>query len=57
MIIEQEYYTVSEVALLLRIKKTYIYDLISRGELKAIRISERRTRIPKSSLEDLLNYK
>lgn len=54
LIIEQEYYTVAEVALLLRIKKTYIYELIAHGELKAIRISERRTRISKSSLEEFV---
>lgn len=57
MIIEQEYLTVAEVAHLLKIKKSYIYELIGRGELKAIRISERRTRIPVSSVQEFANSK
>ena len=49
MIIEQKYLTVSELTLLLGKSKSHIYDLIARGELKAIRISQRRTRILASS--------
>lgn len=47
--------TVAEVALLLKSSKSHIYDLIARGDLEAIRITERRTRIRKSSLEEFSN--
>ena len=48
------YYTVPEVATLLKFKKNYIYDLIGQGRLKAIRVSERRTRIPSDALAEFL---
>jgi len=48
------YYTVPEVATLLKFKKNYIYDLIGQGRLKAIRVSERRTRIPSDALSEFL---
>ena len=47
-----EYFTVQEVASLLKVKKGYIYDLVNQGKLKAIRVSERRIRIPGSSLKE-----
>jgi len=46
------YYTVQELALMLRVSKSYIYDIISRGQLKTVRLSERRTRIPASAIEE-----
>lgn len=55
--IDQNYYTVSEVALLLKIKKSYVYDLIAQNRLKAIRFSERRIRIPESALVEFINSK
>ncbi|KGK81781.1 excisionase [Desulfosporosinus sp. HMP52] len=45
------YYTVPEVALMLHVSKSYVYDIISRGQLKTVRLSERRTRITATSLE------
>ncbi len=44
------YYTVPEVAQMLRVSKSYVYDIILRGELKSIRLSERRTRISEEAL-------
>ncbi len=45
-----EYYTVEEVAQILKVKKSFIYDFIKSGKLKAVRFSERRTRISEESL-------
>jgi excisionase family DNA binding protein len=42
------------VAKLLRVKKSYVYELIASHRLKAIRLSERRTRIPESAVEEYL---
>jgi len=49
------YYTVPEVAALLKFKKNYIYDLIGQGRLRAIRVSERRTRIPSDALSEFIH--
>ncbi|OCZ52187.1 helix-turn-helix domain-containing protein [Dehalobacter sp. TeCB1] len=49
----ETYYTVTEVAEILKVKKAYIYDLINFGKLKSIKLSERRTRV---SLTDFNNY-
>ena len=46
------YYTVPELALMLHVSKSYIYDIISRGQLKTVRLSERRTRITASAIEE-----
>lgn len=43
-------FTVSEVARKLKVTKSYVYDLIGMGLLKAIRLSERRTRISEESI-------
>lgn len=56
-LIEQEFLTVAEVAILFKTKKAFIYDLIALGELKAIRLSERRTRILTSSVQEFTNQK
>ena len=51
----EELYTVSEVAKMLKLKsKQTVYDWISDGTIKAIKIGKRVTRIPKSELERLL---
>jgi excisionase family DNA binding protein len=47
-------YTADEVAKLLRVKKPYVYELIYSGRLKSIRLSERRIRIPESSILDFI---
>lgn len=47
-------YTVREVAKILRVRRGYVYELIAQGRLKAVRISERRTRIPESTLKEFL---
>lgn len=49
----ETYYTVPEVAELLKVKKAYVYDLVNFGKLKAIKLSARRTRV---SLTDFNNY-
>lgn len=49
------YYTVPEVAALLKFKKNFIYDLINQGRLKAIKLSERRTRVTSDALNDFIN--
>lgn len=49
-------YTVSEVAKILRVKKSYIYELIYTGQLKAIRMSQRRYRIMEEDLVQYLNH-
>ena len=46
------FYTVPEVALMLRVSKSYVYDIVSKGQLKTVRLSERRTRIPANSMEE-----
>ncbi|MBO8129286.1 MAG: helix-turn-helix domain-containing protein [Peptococcaceae bacterium] len=47
-------YTVPEVARLLKVKKGYIYELIYQGKLRAIRLSERRIRIPQEALHEFI---
>ena len=49
------YYTVSEVAELLKVKKAYVYDIINYGKLKAIKLSKRRTRILSVDLDDFMS--
>lgn len=49
-----EIYTVPEVAKILKVKKGYVYELIYKGELRAIRLSARRFRITEESLLDFL---
>jgi excisionase family DNA binding protein len=48
------YLTVPEVAKMLKVSKSYIYDTIARGQLKTIRLSERRIRIPEESLREFI---
>lgn len=47
-------YTVAQVALLLKVKKSFVYELINTKRLKAIRFSERRFRIPVQALIDFV---
>lgn len=49
-----EFYTASEVARMLRIRKGYVYELVAQGRLKAVRLSERRLRISKQALEEFI---
>ncbi|MEW5953288.1 MAG: helix-turn-helix domain-containing protein [Bacillota bacterium] len=49
-ITELQFYTAPEVAKILRIKKGYVYELIATGRLHAIKLSERRIRIPKNAI-------
>jgi len=51
----QQYYTVPEVAKLLKKSKSFIYDMIGQNKIKVIRISERGTRIPASAIEEFIN--
>ncbi|AGA67692.1 DNA-binding protein, excisionase family [Desulfitobacterium dichloroeliminans LMG P-21439] len=50
-------YTVPQVAILLKVKKTYVYDLINSNQLPAIRLSERRYRISEQALMEFLKGK
>ncbi|MGQ9498212.1 MAG: helix-turn-helix domain-containing protein [Desulfotomaculales bacterium] len=47
-------YTVREVAKILRVKKGYVYELLAQGRLRALRLSERRIRIPAEALEEFV---
>ena len=47
-------YNVSEVAKILGVGKGYIYELIYKGRLKAVRLSERRFRISEEALQDFI---
>lgn len=47
-------FTVPEVARLLRVRNAYVYELIYRNKLKAIKLSERGFRITRTALEEFL---
>ena len=47
-------YTVPEIAKMLKVKKNYVYELIYTGELKAIRLSERRFRITENAYNNYI---
>ncbi|AHF08958.1 MULTISPECIES: helix-turn-helix domain-containing protein [Dehalobacter] len=49
---DEKFYTVPEVAELLKVSKNYIYELINRKQINYLRLSERRIRIPASALEN-----
>lgn len=49
-----EFYTVPEVAKMLRVRKSYAYELIYQKRLRAIRLSERRIRVPKEALAEFV---
>ncbi|MGI6405530.1 MAG: helix-turn-helix domain-containing protein [Syntrophaceticus sp.] len=50
-------YTVPETAKLLRVKKSYVYELIYTGQLKAIRLSERRFRVREQAIVEFIERK
>ncbi|MEW6172954.1 MAG: helix-turn-helix domain-containing protein [Bacillota bacterium] len=50
----QQFYTVPEVAKALRVRKSYVYELIYQGRLKAFNLSQRRIRIPEESLREFV---
>lgn len=47
-------YTVPEVTRILRVKKAYVYELVAQGRIRALRLSERRIRIPQEALEEFV---
>ena len=49
-----QFYTVSEVAKMLRVKKGYVYELVAQGRLQALKLSERRLRISREALEEFV---
>jgi excisionase family DNA binding protein len=51
---EQSWLTVPEVAEELRIPRSRAYELISRGELPAVRVGERSIRVHRGELERFL---
>lgn len=48
------FYTVPEVARLLRVRKSYVYELVPQGRLGALRLSQRRIRVPEQALLEFL---
>lgn len=52
--ISSEYYTVPEVAKILKVSKSYIYDLVNYNRLESVKLSERRTRISKVSIDEFI---
>jgi excisionase family DNA binding protein len=49
-----EFYSVREVARILRINVIGVYKLIQNGELRAHRFTERRTRISRNDLSEFI---
>jgi len=49
-----QFYTVPEVAKILRVKKGYVYELVAQGRLKALRLSKNRIRIPEEALREFV---
>lgn len=49
-----QFYTASEVAKILRIRKSYVYELIYQGKPRAVKLSERRLRIPQEAIKELV---
>lgn len=49
-----EYYTVPEVAKILKTSKSYIYDLVNYNRIESVKLSERRTRISKESIDEFI---
>jgi excisionase family DNA binding protein len=47
--------TVKDVASILRVKKTYVYDLINAHKIDAVRLSERRYRFTKEAVRNYLD--
>lgn len=52
---EKQILTVEEVSKLLRISKPTVYRIIKEGKLKAVKFSERTTRIYRSEIDKLSN--
>ncbi len=48
-------YTVPEVAKILRVKKAFVYELIYTRQLQAVKMSERRIRVPSGALDDFIS--
>jgi len=47
-------YTVAEVSKKLRVRKSFVYELIYTKRLRALKLSERRIRISSTALEDFI---
>jgi len=45
-----QFYTVPEIAKILKVKKSFVYELIYTGRLEAVKLSERRIRITEEAL-------
>ena len=50
---DKEFLTVDEVAKLLRMSKATVYRIIKEGKLKAVKISERNTRIQRREIDKM----
>ena len=49
-----QFFTVPEVAKILRVKKSYVYELVYTGRINAVRFSERRIRIPEEAVKEFI---
>ena len=47
-------YTVAEVMRMLKVRKSYVYELIYTGKLRAVKLSKRRLRITEEALREFL---
>jgi len=47
-------YTIEQVAKILQVRKNFVYDLVYKGRLKSLRLSERRFRISESALLEFM---
>ncbi len=54
MTVQLKFYTAPEVAKMLRVKKAYVYELVATRKLKAVRLSERRLRIPEAAVNEYI---
>lgn len=51
----QRFYTVMEVAVVLGVSKSTVYNLIAQGELTSVRIGKRNRRVAQAALQEMLN--
>ncbi len=47
-------YTALKVAKILKVKKAYVYELVASKRLKAVKLSERRLRIPEAAVDEYI---
>ncbi len=53
IVMQEEYFTVAEIAERFKVSRQAVYDWIKEGKLKAIKVGNR-TRISRSAIEDFI---